>query len=88
MFVRTVATDAAEHSSLHSLLLPSFVSECEATLTELLLCEQAAMFLPLLLQVRQSLASSLHNLGTDYIDSLVLHSPMRTHDQSMTGVRA
>ena len=39
----------------------------------------------LLLQVRQSFASSLRNLGTDYIDSLVLHSPMRTHDQSMTG---
>jgi len=36
-------------------------------------------------QVRQSFATSLRNLGTDYIDSLVMHSPMRTHQQSMEG---
>lgn len=32
---------------------------------------------PLAEQVAQSFASSLRNLGTDYVDSLVLHSPMR-----------
>jgi aryl-alcohol dehydrogenase-like predicted oxidoreductase len=36
-------------------------------------------------QVRQSFATSLVNLGTDYVDSLVLHSPLRTHEQSMQG---
>jgi diketogulonate reductase-like aldo/keto reductase len=29
-------------------------------------------------QVAQSFAASLHNLGTDYLDCLVLHSPLRT----------
>jgi hypothetical protein len=32
-------------------------------------------------QVAQSLAASLQNLGTDYIDSLVLHSPLATHER-------
>ena len=36
-------------------------------------------------QVRQSVHSSLRNLQTDYIDSLVLHSPMRTMDETMRG---
>ena len=31
---------------------------------------------PLEEQVRQSLAKSLQNLRTDYLDSLILHSPM------------
>ncbi|KAJ3056045.1 hypothetical protein HK097_008282 [Rhizophlyctis rosea] len=35
-------------------------------------------------QVRQSFARSLENLKTDYIDSLVLHSPMRTHADTLT----
>src|SRR5262245_50116359 len=34
---------------------------------------------PLDEQVRQSVASSLHNLRTDYIDSLLLHSPLPSH---------
>ncbi|CAF1340596.1 unnamed protein product [Didymodactylos carnosus] len=34
-------------------------------------------------QVRQSFARSLQNLRTDYIDSLVLHGPERTHDKTM-----
>ncbi|GAX16201.1 hypothetical protein FisN_3Hh318 [Fistulifera solaris] len=34
-------------------------------------------------QVRQSLAVSLQNLRTDYIDSLVLHSPLPTVEQTM-----
>ena len=34
--------------------------------------------LPLSEQVRQSLSVSLQHFGTDYLDSLVLHSPMRT----------
>uniref|UniRef100_A0A914C1S1 NADP-dependent oxidoreductase domain-containing protein n=1 Tax=Acrobeloides nanus TaxID=290746 RepID=A0A914C1S1_9BILA len=38
---------------------------------------------PLTEQVRQSLAKSLSNLKTDYIDSLVMHSPMRTHGDTM-----
>ncbi|KAJ3043596.1 hypothetical protein HDV00_004697 [Rhizophlyctis rosea] len=39
---------------------------------------------PLTDQVHQSLTRSLQNLKTDYIDSLVLHSPMRTHTDTMT----
>ncbi len=38
---------------------------------------------PLAEQVRQSLARSLKNLHTDYIDSLVLHSPLQSHDLTM-----
>jgi len=34
-------------------------------------------------QVKESLATSLKNLGTTYIDSLVIHSPMRTHEKTM-----
>lgn len=34
-------------------------------------------------QVRQSFAQSLQNLQTDYIDSLVLHSPLSTHESTM-----
>lgn len=33
--------------------------------------------------VRQSLEVSLRNLGTTYIDSLVMHGPMRTHRDTM-----
>jgi diketogulonate reductase-like aldo/keto reductase len=35
-------------------------------------------------QVHQSLNKSLSNLNTDYLDSLVLHSPMRTYEDTMT----
>ncbi|CAF2085368.1 unnamed protein product [Rotaria magnacalcarata] len=38
---------------------------------------------PLAEQVRQSLATSLKNLRTDYIDSLVLHSPLQSHELTM-----
>jgi diketogulonate reductase-like aldo/keto reductase len=38
-------------------------------------------------QVAQSLAASLQNLGTDYIDSLVLHSPLATHELTMRAWR-
>ena len=34
-------------------------------------------------QVKQSLAKSLENLQTDYIDSLVMHSPMRSHEETL-----
>jgi diketogulonate reductase-like aldo/keto reductase len=34
-------------------------------------------------QVKQSLTVSLHNLQTDYIDSLVMHSPMRSHEETL-----
>jgi diketogulonate reductase-like aldo/keto reductase len=33
-------------------------------------------------QVKQSLEASLVNLGTSYIDSLVMHSPMKTMEQT------
>ena len=39
---------------------------------------------PLKEQVEQSLAKSLENLQTDYLDSLVLHSPMSSFDDTMT----
>lgn len=35
-------------------------------------------------QVHQSLQKSLSNLNTEYLDSLVLHSPMRTYEDTMT----
>ena len=38
-------------------------------------------------QVEQSLAVSLANLGLDRIDSLVLHSPLPTHEQTMEAWR-
>jgi diketogulonate reductase-like aldo/keto reductase len=43
---------------------------------------------PLEEQVRQSFATSQDNLGTDYVDSLVLHSPLPRFDQLMTVWRA
>jgi diketogulonate reductase-like aldo/keto reductase len=39
--------------------------------------------LPLKAQVAQSLAMSLHNLRSDYLDALVLHSPMREFAQTI-----
>jgi diketogulonate reductase-like aldo/keto reductase len=38
---------------------------------------------PLAEQVRQSLAASLQNLGTDYLDCLVLHSPLPSARQTL-----
>ncbi len=38
---------------------------------------------PLEDQVRQSVATSLRSLHTHYLDSLVLHSPLRTHADNM-----
>ena len=38
---------------------------------------------PLEEQVRQSVAASLRNLRTSYIDCLVLHSPLPSHEQTM-----
>lgn len=38
---------------------------------------------PLAQQVAQSFAASQKNLGTDYVDSLVLHSPLRTFAETM-----
>eukprot|EP00545_Synedropsis_sp_CCMP1620_P012008 CAMPEP_0119004744 /NCGR_PEP_ID=MMETSP1176-20130426/1324_1 /TAXON_ID=265551 /ORGANISM="Synedropsis recta cf, Strain CCMP1620" /LENGTH=351 /DNA_ID=CAMNT_0006956489 /DNA_START=89 /DNA_END=1144 /DNA_ORIENTATION=+ len=43
---------------------------------------------PLEEQVQKSVAVSLHNLQTDYIDSLVLHSPMDTIEETMVVWRA
>ena len=34
-------------------------------------------------QVRQSVTTSLRNLGTNYIDSVLLHSPMKTMDETL-----
>jgi hypothetical protein len=36
-------------------------------------------------QVQQSFATSLRNLRTEYVDSLVLHSPLSTHEACMEG---
>jgi diketogulonate reductase-like aldo/keto reductase len=38
---------------------------------------------PLAEQVRQSCAVSLRNLRTDYLDCLVLHSPLRSEEQTL-----
>lgn len=38
-------------------------------------------------QVRQSVAASLSNLRTSYVDCLVLHSPLPTHQETMTAWR-
>jgi len=38
---------------------------------------------PLAEQVRQSVAASLRNLGTDYLDCLVLHSPLPSATQTL-----
>jgi len=35
------------------------------------------------IQVEQSLARSLENLKTDYLDALVLHSPLRHYEQTL-----
>jgi diketogulonate reductase-like aldo/keto reductase len=39
-------------------------------------------------QVRQSSLASLKNLGVDYIDALLLHSPLSSHAQTMQAWRA
>jgi diketogulonate reductase-like aldo/keto reductase len=39
-------------------------------------------------QVAQSFAASLRNLQTDYLDSLLLHSPLSNAEQTMTAWRA
>ncbi|WVF73172.1 hypothetical protein IAT40_007991 [Kwoniella sp. CBS 6097] len=38
-------------------------------------------------QVMQSLQTSLKNLGIEYIDSVVLHSPLRTKEQTLAAYR-
>jgi diketogulonate reductase-like aldo/keto reductase len=43
---------------------------------------------PLPEQVRQSFAASLKNLGTDYVDSWVLHSPLATLEETLEAWRA
>ncbi len=43
---------------------------------------------PLAQQVEQSFAASQKNLQTEYLDGWILHSPLRTHEQSMTVWRA
>ncbi|KDE07654.1 hypothetical protein MVLG_02116 [Microbotryum lychnidis-dioicae p1A1 Lamole] len=37
---------------------------------------------PLAQQVRQSFETSLKQLGTDYVDSLIMHAPMRTREET------
>lgn len=43
---------------------------------------------PVALQVAQSFETSVNNLKTDYVDCLILHSPMESHDQTMTAWNA
>ena len=38
---------------------------------------------PIVDRVRQSFAVSLQNLHTDYLDSLMMHSPMDTHEETL-----
>jgi aryl-alcohol dehydrogenase-like predicted oxidoreductase len=40
---------------------------------------------PVPIQVQQSVQKSLRNLGVEYIDSLVLHSPLETRKVSVCG---
>jgi diketogulonate reductase-like aldo/keto reductase len=40
---------------------------------------------PIPQQVEQSVMTSLHNLNTSYINSLVLHSPLPSHADNMVG---
>jgi len=43
---------------------------------------------PIQQQVAQSFARSQHNLQTDYVDGLILHSPLSTHAQTLQAWRA
>jgi len=43
---------------------------------------------PLYSQVAQSFETSQGNLQTDYVDCLILHSPLESHDATMTAWRA
>ena len=43
---------------------------------------------PIDVQVAQSFAASQHNLQTDYVDSLILHSPYSTHAKTLHAWRA
>ena len=38
-------------------------------------------------QVKQSVAASLRNLRTDYLDCLLLHSPLPSHEQTLRAWR-
>ncbi|WVW85982.1 hypothetical protein I302_108020 [Kwoniella bestiolae CBS 10118] len=40
--------------------------------------------LPIPEQVKQSFGTSLKNLGVEYVDSVVLHSPLRTREQTLS----
>ncbi|WVR07834.1 hypothetical protein IAU60_004877 [Kwoniella sp. DSM 27419] len=42
---------------------------------------------PIREQVKQSIATSLKNLGVEYIDSVVLHSPLRTREHTLAAYR-
>jgi diketogulonate reductase-like aldo/keto reductase len=45
-------------------------------------------FAPIAEQVRQSFQTSLKNLDVEYLDALLLHSPLVTHEQTMEAWRA
>ena len=47
-----------------------------------------ALTAPLASQVEQSLASSLRNLGCDYVDGLILHSPLASRAETLLAWRA
>ncbi|WWD03465.1 hypothetical protein V865_001517 [Kwoniella europaea PYCC6329] len=44
--------------------------------------------LPIPEQVKQSFGTSLKNLGVDYVDSVVLHSPLRSKEQTLSAYQA
>lgn len=43
---------------------------------------------PIAMQVEQSFAASRRNLGTDYVDALVLHTPLETFSKTLEAWRA
>jgi hypothetical protein len=79
------AQPATEHNSFFTYAHMQCIFYCCCRYCLALLLLLLTLLLLLLLQVRQSFATSQRNLHTQHIDSLVLHSPLPSHNQSMEG---